>query len=156
MSTKIPEVIESLRASCSGNGIVIVKGCNVHNGRVFRRVRVIHEVQARLVIFSVYCNIYYLTPDFARLDRGLKMSLSDGLAPPTFLAYDREAVVGGVLNYISPLWIPQSNCGGNSPRIMIAIPERPQDGVSELFLGFLLGYFLEIAIYPAQRASSVM
>ena len=25
MSTKVPEVIESLRASCSGNGIVMVK-----------------------------------------------------------------------------------------------------------------------------------
>jgi hypothetical protein len=55
VSTKVPEVIESLRASCNGNGIVMA---TVIKEPIMRELsealEVVHVVWARLVIPSVY------------------------------------------------------------------------------------------------------
>jgi hypothetical protein len=54
VSTKVPEVIESLRASCNGNGIVMVKVAKSTMCELYEALDVIHVVWARLAIFSVY------------------------------------------------------------------------------------------------------
>ena len=44
---------------------------------------------------------------------------------------------------------------GSAPEF-VADEELSRTALSDLFLGFLLGYFLTIAISPAQRGSNVM
>ena len=56
MSTNVPEVIESLKASCSGNGIFMAKTSTSTVRELCEALDelVIHAVLARLVIFSVH------------------------------------------------------------------------------------------------------
>jgi hypothetical protein len=54
VSTKVPEVIESLRASCNGNGIVMAKVATFTVCELYEALDIIHVVWARLVVFSVY------------------------------------------------------------------------------------------------------
>jgi hypothetical protein len=62
VSTKVPEVIESLRASCNGNGIVMAKVATESTMReLSEALDVVHVVWARLVIPSVYA-VYIYTP----------------------------------------------------------------------------------------------
>jgi hypothetical protein len=44
VSTKVPEVIESLRASCNGNGIVIVKVATSTMCELYEALEVIHVI----------------------------------------------------------------------------------------------------------------
>jgi hypothetical protein len=54
VSTKVPEVIESLRASCNGDGIVMAKVATSTMRELSETLDVVHVVWARLAIFSVY------------------------------------------------------------------------------------------------------
>jgi len=50
----VPEVIESLRASCSGSGIVMAKIATPATCRSSREAQRLHVARARLVFFGVY------------------------------------------------------------------------------------------------------
>jgi hypothetical protein len=54
VSTNVPEVIESLRASCSGNGIVMAKVTTSKMRELSEALNVVHVVWVRLVIPRVY------------------------------------------------------------------------------------------------------
>jgi hypothetical protein len=63
VSTKVPEVIESLRASCNGNGIVMVKAATSTMCELYEALEVIHVVWARLVVFGVYSTSRLVAPE---------------------------------------------------------------------------------------------
>jgi hypothetical protein len=60
VSTKVPEVIESLRASCNGNEIVMAKVAMSTIWKLSEALGVVHVVWARLVILSVYAVYIYV------------------------------------------------------------------------------------------------